>query len=237
MFVIKKNKTKHNVDKSKISGLKVGMCTIAKKENRYIKYFIEFYKKLGYNHIFFYDNNEKGDEAINDLQIVKDGINEGFISIINFKKKIKRIITSSYYDCYEKYNSEFDWISFFDIDEFLILKPKNSSIQEFLANPIFKNCESVKFNWRVFTDNNQLDYINKPLMERFPIETKYKWENRHVKSTFRGRLNYKKFIKNYSAHSIYSNVKACTSSGKKTNSNYFFWPPDFKKGSLICFIL
>ena len=231
-FIQKKNDIKKKGNKKKKSEIKVGMCTIAKKENRYIKYFVEFYKNLGYNHIFFYDNNDEGDESISDLQIVKEGVKTGFISITKFNKKKKRFITGSYYDCYEKHNLEFDWISFFDIDEFLILEPNNSSIQGFLSNPLFNNCESVKFNWRVFTDNDQIDYIDKPLMERFPIETKFKWENRHVKSTFRGRLNYKKFKKNYSAHSIYDNVRACTSSGKKTDSNFYFWPPDFEKGSL-----
>ena len=68
------------------------MCTIAKKENRYIKYFVEFYKNLGYtvfNHIFFYDNNDEGDESISDLQIVKEGVKTGFISITKFNKKKK----------------------------------------------------------------------------------------------------------------------------------------------------
>ena len=212
--------------------LKVAMCTIAKKENRYIKYFVEFYKKMGYNHIYLYDNNEPGDESIDDLQIVKDGIKDDFITIIKYQKKLRRVVTTSYYDCYENYNLYYDWISFFDIDEFLILKPKGSSIQDFLSNPRFNNCDNIKINWRVFTDNDQLDYIKKPLMERFPIETKYKYENRHVKSTLRGRLNYKDYERNYSPHSIYNKINACSSSGKKSHCKYFVWPPDLKYASL-----
>ena len=79
------------------------MCTIAKKENRYIKYFVEFYKKLNYDHIYFYDNNAIGDESIGDHKIIKDGIKEGFIPIIIYRKNITQIVTESYYDCYEKY--------------------------------------------------------------------------------------------------------------------------------------
>ena len=35
--------------------IKVAMCTLCKKENKYIKYFIEYYKILGYNHFYLYD--------------------------------------------------------------------------------------------------------------------------------------------------------------------------------------
>ena len=213
--------------KSNKSSIKVAMCTIAKKENRYIKYFVEFYKNLGYDHIYFYDNNDPGDESISDLQIVKEGIKEGFITIIIYNN-IKYPVTKSYYDCYEKYSKYYDWISFIDIDEYLILKPNNSTIQEFLGNPRLNDCDLVKFNWRVFTDNDQLDWIDEPLMKRFPIETNYKHENRHVKSIIRGGLNYSLYKKNYSPHSIYNGIKACSSSGIKTGNRYYFWPPDFK---------
>lgn len=225
----KDGRNKVNKNKTKI---KVALCTIAKKENRYIKYFVQFYKNLGFNHIYFFDNNEPGDESIEDLQIVKDGIKEGFITIINYKEKIPNVVTQSYYDCYEKYNLKYDWIAFLDIDEFLILKPNGTSIQEFLENPRLNDCDNVKFNWRVFTDNDQLDFEDRHPMERFPIETTYKFENRHVKSIVRGRLNYTSYIKNYSPHSIWQNIKACSSSGIKTNGDYFLWPPDLQFASL-----
>ena len=223
---------KKYINPSKTSKTKVAMCTIAKKENRYIKYFVEFYMKLGYDHIYFYDNNEIGDEAIDDLPIVKEGIKEGFISIISYRNKTGNFVTQSYYDCYEEFYLQYDWISFFDIDEYLILEPKNISIQEFLDNPRFNNCELIQFNWRVFTDNDQLDYEDKPLMERFPIETNYKYENRHVKSTIRGSLDYKKLRRNGSPHSVYSNIKACSPSGKVNGWGYYSWPPDFEYAAL-----
>jgi uncharacterized protein YxeA len=234
--IFKRNKKKffNNILKIKSSNTKVAMCSIAKKENRYIKYFVEFYKKIGYDHIYLFDNNEPGDESINDLEIVKDGIKEGFITVIDYPSKIPHAVTQtqSYYDCYEKYNMEYDWISFYDLDEFLMLDPKYSTIQEYLDNPRLNSCELVKFNWKVYTDNDQLDYVDASPVDRFPNETNYKTENRHVKSTIRGRLDYKKFKRNYSPHSIYSNISACSSSGKTTGWSYYLYPPDFEGGSL-----
>ncbi len=101
-----------------------------------------------------------------------------------------------------------------------------------MENPRLNDCDNVKFNWRVFTDNDQLDFEDRHPMERFPIETTYKFENRHVKSIVRGRLNYTSYIKNYSPHSIWQNIKACSSSGIKTNGDYFLWPPDLQFASL-----
>ena len=38
---------------------KICLCVIAKNENLYVKEYIEHYKKIGYNKIFIYDNNDK----------------------------------------------------------------------------------------------------------------------------------------------------------------------------------
>ena len=103
MFLLISRKTKKFFNK-KLSKTKVARCVVAKRENRYLKYFIEFYFKFGYNHIYFYDNNEIGDEAITDLDIVKVGIKNGCISVIDYKIRKADYQASSYYDCYDKYN-------------------------------------------------------------------------------------------------------------------------------------
>ena len=38
--------------------------------------------------------------------------------------------------------------------------------------------------------------------------------------------------KSYSPHSIWSDIKACSSSGKKTDGNFYLIPPDFEFASL-----
>ena len=228
LFIILRKRNK----KPQKSKIKVAMCAIARKENRYIKYFIEFYKKIGYNHIYLYDNNDPEDESVDDVQVVKDGIKEGYITLINYKdipyhpNMLSQM--KAYYSCYENYNLEYDWISFFDIDEFLILQPKGITIQEFLDNPIYNDCDNIKFSWKVFTDNNQLEYQEGSPIDRFPIETKFKYENRHVKSIARGGLNYTNYKRTNNPHCIWSDIKSCTSSGKPIDSSPYIMPPDTK---------
>jgi hypothetical protein len=214
---------KKNDNKPKI---KVAMCAIVKRENRYIKYFIDFYKKLGYDHIYLYDNNESGDEVLEDVPNIKEGVKDGFITIIDYKDKPGHPQLEAYFSFLASYSTQYDWISFFDIDEYLILEPKDISIQEFLYNPRFNNCDNIKINWRVFTDNEQLEYQEGSLMERFPIPTTYYYEERHVKSFVRGGLDYSKYKKSYNPHCLWTDIKTCTSSGKPSDGNYYHWPPD-----------
>ena len=165
---------KINVDEN--NKTKVCLCAIAKKENLYIKFFIDHYKKLGYDHIFLYDNNDINYEKVED--IIKDDINNGFVTLINYRGyrgKRESPQMDAYYDCYEKHNLEYDWLSFFDIDEYLMLKPEGIDIHKFLDSERYKNCPNVKINWLIFSDNNQTKYEKKPLNERFT--TISKWTN------------------------------------------------------------
>ena len=110
------------------------LCVIAKKENLYAKEYVNHYKKLGYSHIYIYDNNDINDEKFED--VIKDEIDSGFVTIINIRGKI-RGQCFAYKDCYEKYNKLYDWLSFFDFDEFLSIKEKN--IQNFLIRKDMTN--------------------------------------------------------------------------------------------------
>ena len=84
-----------------IKGKRVCLCAVGKKENLYAKEFINHYKKLGYNHIYIYDNNEINGERFED--VLQDEIKSNFVSIINYRG-IRNIQCRAYKDCYEKNN-------------------------------------------------------------------------------------------------------------------------------------
>ena len=155
-----------------LDNLKVCLCVICKEENLYLKEFVEAYRKLGFNHIFIYDNNDINSEKIE--EVIMEDVNKGFVTIINyrgFRGPDRGPQMYAYYDCYNRTNLIYDWIAFFDVDEYLRLNKVNR-IQNFLIDSRYDYCEMVKINWRVFTDNNQLDYENKSLTQRFTEESK-----------------------------------------------------------------
>ena len=68
----------------------------------------------------------------------------------------------------EYYNyKKYDWLIFYDIDEYLNLT-NYSNIHHFLSQQKFEQCQIVYLNWRLHTDNNKIFYENKDLFERFP---------------------------------------------------------------------
>ena len=74
----------------------------------------------------------------------------------------------AYAHCYNTNKNNFDWIAFYDADEFLYLV-KNRNARVFFSSPKFKNCSSILLNWKYYGDNNNIFYESKPIIERFKI--------------------------------------------------------------------
>lgn len=209
------------INKKKL--LKVCLCVIGKRENRYVKEFVNHYKKIGYNKIFIYDNNEINDEKFED--VIQDEIDNGFVSIINYRGlKGKQVI--SYRDCYKNNNKNYDWLSFFDFDEFLELNPPFTKIQEYLGIKKFKKCQNIKINWIYYDNNTSLYYENRPLEQRLKTRTKL---GRCIKSTVRGNLPINYWFKLGNPHTSLNKFVSCSGSGKLINySTSIYTPPDVK---------
>ena len=128
----------------------VALCCIAKLENEYIREYIEYYLDLGVDKIIIYDNNDTNGETFN--YVIKDYIDKGVVDIIDYKdRKICQL--SAYQDCYKNYRDNFDWIMFFDCDEFLKLE-KHKNIKDYLSDPKFNDFEIIHINWLIYDDNN-----------------------------------------------------------------------------------
>lgn len=200
--------------------MRVAVCVIARMENAYIKEFIEHYKKLGVDKIFIYDNNHDGEEHFED--VIGDYIKQGFVDVIDFRN-LQQVQNTAYNDCYRKHGKEYDWIIFCDTDEFLILE-KHGSIKAFLKDKTSYEC--VLISWKCMTDNNLIEYENKPLMERFTepcpkdIRVQYSFsDNRHVKCILRGGLPCVQFYSN--PHVPSNPLLCCNSEGVRCDQSPF----------------
>ena len=211
-----------NINKNK--ELKVCLCTIGKKENLYASEFVEHYKKIGYDKIFIYDNNDIGDERFEN--ILNKHISSNFVQIINYRGyrgKRQSPQSDAFIDCYEKNKNNYDWLSFFDFDEFLEIN-KNKNIKEYLNNKIFKKC-AIKINWLMFLDNDLLYYENIPLQKRFTTPLYHDNANIIIKSTVRGNLKFNYWRSMNNPHSSSNYLTACNSMGNITNPTTFYSSP------------
>ena len=135
--------------------MKVALCAIAKQENLYIREWVEWYKRLGVDTIFLYDNNDPDGERFED--VIEDYIRCGFVRIIDYRgRKICQL--DAYNDCYKRNSPRYDWIAFFDIDEFLrIDNPRyRKNIKNFLDSWLFDDFDVVMVCWMCMTDNGLL---------------------------------------------------------------------------------
>ena len=95
-----------------MKSMKVALCAIGRMENRYAKEFVYHYKALGFDRIFIYDNNFGNEEHFEQL--------DDIVEIVDWRDKENAQLIA-YEDCYARHGNEYDWMAFFDFDEFLIL--------------------------------------------------------------------------------------------------------------------
>ena len=203
--------------------IKVGLCTIGKLENKYIREFVIHYKKYNVDKIFLYDNNDINGEVF-DI-ILSDYIKINYVEIINYRginKRAKQLLI--YRDCYQNNYKNYDWLIFYDIDEFINLR-NYSNIKNFLNQKKFSKCPSIYLNWVMHTDNDLIFYDNRTLPKRFP---KIKFIKNYCigKTILRGNINK---INMESCHFLDRKIIKCNSYGQIHNeSGIYCKKPDFK---------
>ena len=111
-------KSFHSKNKINERNTQVCICISGKKENRYIREYVEHYKALGVDKIFLYDNNDIDDEKFED--VLSDYVKNNFVQILNYRGKLAPQL-KIYENCYNTNKFKYDWIIYFDIDEFLHL--------------------------------------------------------------------------------------------------------------------
>lgn len=173
------------------NNIKVCLCTIGKNENKYVREYIEHYYKLGVDKLYIYDNNDINEESF--YSVISDYVKSNYVKIMNYRG-MNRVQKSSMNECYKKYNQKYDWLIFYDMDEFLYLK-NYTNIKTFLKEPKFDKCKLIRLNLVYQADNNQLYYKNKTLLKRFPkINFNIKNSSYRVKTIIRGNIKGLKII-------------------------------------------
>jgi pyruvyltransferase len=148
----------HEIDNNLSKINRIALCAIAKNENNYIKEWIEHYYNLGIDHVFLYDNNDIDGENFYD--VIPEYINSGFVTIINVRGEVSKQ-TEAYTECYRNNYEKYNWIAYFDIDEFLELDIKyKNDVKKFLSESIFNFFNCIKVCWKQYDDNGLVKVEN-----------------------------------------------------------------------------
>jgi len=204
---------------------KVLICCIGKNENRYIREYVEHYKNLGAENVCIFDNNDQDGERYED--VIGDYIDSGYVLMVDYRGR-KRCQWAAYEDCYVRYGQQYDWIAFFDCDEFLEFKDKRMTIPKYFSQDCFEDYDMVHINWMCYGDNEHLCYEDKPVQERFknPVKpynfrVKYPFaENCHIKSVIRGYIDDIKIEWKRNSHTPDTVLACCDSRGREIENSF-----------------
>ena len=213
--------------------MKTLLCCIGRRENDYIREFVEYNKVLGFTNICLYDNNYDGEEDFHD--VIGDYISDGYVILKDYRNR-KVCQLDAYNECYKTYGNEYDWIAFFDIDEFMFINC-NKTLGEYLARPEFNEYDMIHINWLLFGDGGQTKSDGRGLLQRIvqPLDlnhiTFYSFpDNFHCKSIIRGGLAEVKW--NCTPHTPTNDIKCCNSYGLPCDGNSPFTPYDYRNAGL-----
>ena len=163
-------------------------------------------------------NEEHFEDAIGDY------IESKFVNVINVRGLKENIQMFLYDNIYKIFNDIYDWIGFFDIDEFLEIT-NDLTLKETLSKDIYKNFDFIRINWECYDDNDLVRVIdnNYNVQERFTHPMANKVLNVQTKAFIRGGLNLEIIsphgptlvsLESFIISDINKNLRCCNSAGE-----------------------
>lgn len=121
---------------------KLAICAIFKNESPFMREWITYHMLLGVDHFFLYDN-ESEDRGGSELGTLKD-------RVTITKWHLRPGQEKAYQHFVDQRHSQFEWVAFIDLDEFLYPVDGNS-LPESLAR--YHEYSLVLLNWQMFGPN------------------------------------------------------------------------------------
>ena len=127
----------------------LSLTAIVKKEHHYIKEWLAYYRSIGVEKFYIFNNNhpDKTREEILKLPFHKDIIIQEHLD--NSPNKQKKAYKSSI----SKYGKKTEWMIFCDVDEFFMFK-KPTDMRNFLYE--YRKHSAIAVPWMIYGSNNHI---------------------------------------------------------------------------------
>lgn len=119
--------------------MKSALVAIAKNEDEYINEWINYNLKIGFDNIIIFQNNWRAkihEQYKDKVILIEFDTDNKFAQCIAYNKAI------------DLFHTKYDFIAFFDIDEFLVIK--NNTVNMWLTQ--YMDYDAVGINWKYFGD-------------------------------------------------------------------------------------
>ncbi len=136
----------------------LSICAICKNEAIYLPEWIEYYKMIGVEKFYIYDN-ESDD---NTKEVLASYIADGIVEYQFIRGK--GVQKAAYNEAISKYKYKTKWLAFVDLDEFVFVK-NGKSLAEFMKG--FDGKVGLMINWVMYGDSGHKTKMKGLVIERF----------------------------------------------------------------------
>ncbi|MDP5145074.1 glycosyltransferase family 92 protein [Shewanella sp. ULN5] len=159
----------------------ISVCSIFKNESIYLREWIEYNLVVGVEHFYLYNNFSDDDYH----SVLKPYIDNGIVTLTDWPVEQGQI--SAYKDCIKRFAPESAWISFLDIDEFIVPKQHND-LHSFLHE--YQKYPSIHIPWKMFGTSGKLDACKDKLVcEQYIVCWEGVYEHKCIVNTSYGISN------------------------------------------------
>ena len=135
----------------------IAIVAIVKNEAKYIAEWADFHYKAGVRHFYIYDNGSS-DETCN---VLKTNLPQDALTIVPWNQTIDianqgQVIHNqvlAYAHAASNFGGHYRWMTFIDVDEFIIPKRETSILA---ALESLQNCQNISLPWHMFGTNGHL---------------------------------------------------------------------------------
>ena len=163
----------------------LSIVAIAKNEGEYIEEWLAYYKSIGVNRVYLYENNGTD----NMKEKIQPFLDSGFVIYHNFPGNAMQL--PAYNHAIKNYGNRTKFMAMVDCDEFL-MPTKNPFDLVSTVNEIFALTEhagGIGVNWCVYGSSGKMKKEPGLLMERFKMRAKdSSWNNKLIKTIVDPRL-------------------------------------------------
>lgn len=143
---------------------KIVICGIFKNEAPFLKEWIEYHQLIGVEHFYLYNNNS--DDGFE--EVLKPYIQKELVTLIDWPYNQAQV--QAYKNFYENYRNQTQWVSFLDLDEFIVPKYTDSLI-EWLKK--WEKYPAILMNWKMFGTSGIMKHdFSKLVIEQYHICSK-----------------------------------------------------------------
>lgn len=136
---------------------------MAKQEKRYIRDWVAYHLRIGFDRIYLYDNNNTDGESYN--EILADYIESGKVELVDIRGRIG-IQNYTYNSCY--YLLPYRWMAVIDIDEYIWFKEtgRYNDIHKFIDSVEPKMDQTffgIMLHWHCYASSGEDHPSDKPI--------------------------------------------------------------------------